>query len=155
MEDEFCSIFFNLMAEVECGDRFDFNNPEHIKWLKHLINIDYFRGVKFFAHYLDNKTPVGFLALLVEDKIFVKTSEVLDIGLFPKYRNKGYGLILMKYAEEYSRKCGVYCMHVSTYSIRYDIIAFYGKNGFVPVATLPDVNGPKTEGNVFMRKVLN
>ena len=31
---------------------------------------------------------------------------------------------------------------------------FDGKNGFVPVATLPDVHGPGSPGNVFMRKLL-
>jgi hypothetical protein len=33
-------------------------------------------------------------------------------------------------------------------------IAFYGKNGMTPVATLPDVHGPGDEGMVYIRKVL-
>jgi hypothetical protein len=41
-----------------------------------------------------------------------------------------------------------------TYGEDYDVIAFYGKSGFIPVAMLPDTYGPHLEGNVFMRKLL-
>jgi hypothetical protein len=45
-------------------------------------------------------------------------------------------------------------MLMMTYAADYDVIAFYGKNGFIPVATIPDVFGPKAEGNAVLRKVL-
>ena len=38
--------------------------------------------------------------------------------------------------------------------VEYDVIAFYGKNGFIPVGILPDVYGPKNEGMLYMRKVI-
>ncbi|CAH1056056.1 hypothetical protein PAECIP111894_02209 [Paenibacillus pseudetheri] len=41
-----------------------------------------------------------------------------------------------------------------TYAEVYDVIAFYGKNGFVPVGTIPDVFGPGAEGNTILRKIL-
>ena len=54
----------------------------------------------------------------------------------------------------HAKEKGVYCLYMSTYAKDSGVIHFYGKNGFVPVATLPDVHGPKEEGLVIMRKRL-
>ncbi len=151
--------FFELMAEVECGKYFDFTNERHIQWLKRRIASLFFRGAKFFGSYLENDTPVGFAALLIDEGpegicFFGKKSELLDIAIFPEFRGKGFGSKLLAFTAEYSKQHGVYCMYMSTYAKDYRVIAFYGKNSFIPVATLPDVHGPNDEGIVYMRKIL-
>ena len=78
----------------------------------------------------------------------------LDLGLHPEYRGKGYGTELLQHAEALAREVGVRSLYVSTYARERRVIAFYGKHGLVPVATLPDVHGPDDEGMVYMRKVL-
>ena len=158
-EAEFIEQFYVLMAEVECGSHFDFSNPQHEEWLHRRISRHYHRGVKFFGYYLDSGKPVGFAGLLAEEKLegvacFGQTAELLDIGILPEFRGKGYGGELLKYIEEYCRDFGAYCMYTATYARSFDTIAFYGRHGFVPVATLPDVHGPDDEGNVYMRKIL-
>lgn len=158
LEEEF-SPFFKLMAEVECGNHFDFDNPNHIEWLKKRIATHFYRGTKFWGYYSDTGEPFGFAALLIEDYpegiiCQGQKCELLDIAIFQKYRKKGIGSELLKYSEEYAKKLNIFCMYMSTYAKDYQVISFYGKNGFVPVATLPDVHGPNDEGIVFMRKIL-
>jgi ribosomal protein S18 acetylase RimI-like enzyme len=149
-------VFFDLMGEVECGNQFNAGNPDHVEWLKKKIAEYFYRGARFFAYYLDNRTPVGFATLLIDRQLFHfdQKSELLAIGVFPEFRKKGYGTELLKHAEEISRQSGVYCMFMATYAGAQQVISFYGKSGFIPVATLPDVHGPKAEGTVFMRKTL-
>ena len=158
LENDF-GIFFNLIAEVECGNHFDFSNQKHIQWLKRRIAVHFFRGTNFFCYYLEDGTPVGFAAVLIDKGpegvcCFGNKAELLDIAIFPEFREKGYGSDLLVYTEEYSRQQGVYCMYMSTYAKDYRVISFYGKNGFIPVATLPDVHGPDDEGMLYMRKIL-
>ncbi len=158
-ETKFVEQFYDLMAEVECGSHFDFGNPRHDEWLRRRISRHYYRGVKFFGYYLEDDKPVGFAGLLAEEKLegvacFGQMTELLDIGIFPEYRGKGYGKELLKYAEDYSREFGAYCMYMATYARSRETIAFYGSHGFVPVATLPDVHGPGDEGTVHMRKII-
>ncbi|WP_449603560.1 hypothetical protein [Paenibacillus sp. Marseille-Q9583] len=64
------------------------------------------------------------------------------------------GGILLQHVEEVVKSRGAYCLLMLTYAEDYDVIAFYGKNGFVPVATIPDVFGPGAEGNTILRKIL-
>ena len=54
-EDAFVETFFDLMAEVECGDHFDPLNTSHVEWLRKRISIHYFRGACFYAYYRDGK----------------------------------------------------------------------------------------------------
>jgi hypothetical protein len=65
-ENEF-EDFINLMAEVECGNHFDYTNEKHMEWLKKRISIYFYRGTKFFAYYTDGKTPAGFVSVLLDD----------------------------------------------------------------------------------------
>ncbi|WP_409344437.1 GNAT family N-acetyltransferase [Paenibacillus sp. MBLB4367] len=150
--------FFGLMAEIE-HTKLNIANPNHAEWLQRKIRLHYLRGVKFFAYYIDGERPAGLVAVLHEEApegipALGMRAEVLDIGVYPEYRRQGYGSVLLQYAENYLRDKGVYCMFMMAYAEDYDVIAFYGKNGFVPVATLPDTYGPQWEGNVFLRKLL-
>jgi ribosomal protein S18 acetylase RimI-like enzyme len=158
-EPDFVDTFFDLMAEIECGTEFDSSKQSHIDWVRNRIATHYLRGTKFFALYAEDTTPIGFAAVLVDDCLegvsyLGRRSELLDIALRPAYRGKGHGSELLRHAEDYSKQQGAYCMYMSTYGGSYDVIAFYGKNGYVPVAYMPDVYGPGNDGRVCMRKIL-
>jgi len=147
--------FYDLMAEIEVGNHFDFDNPKHVDWLKRKINVRFSEGTRFYAFYLEDGTPVGIAGLLINESLFCpNNSELKDIGIYPQFRRKGYGSELLKYTEELSRKASVYCMYMYTYAAEWQTIAYYGKNGFVPIANLPDVHGPGNEGHIYLRKVL-
>lgn len=159
IQEENFTPFFELMAEIECGKHFDFSNQNHNEWLKKKISSYYYRGAKFFGFYFDNGEPIGFAALLMEEGpegviCFGHKCDLLDIGILKKYRRKGFGSELLEYVEQRAKNEGFYCMYMSTYAMDYEAISFYGKNGFVPVATLPDINGPNDEGNIYIRKIL-
>lgn len=157
-EDEF-NPFYDLMAEVECGNHFNADNPDHIKWLKKRISIYYYRGTRFFAMFDETGIPLGVCGVLIEEgaegvNCQAQKSELVAIGISKEHRRKGLGSVLLKYAEDFSKNAGVYCMFMSTYAAAYNVIAYYGKNGYTPVATLPDIHGPGNEGMVYMRKIL-
>lgn len=152
-------IFFDLLAEVECGNHFDFKSQKHHEWLKKRISVNFYRGMKFFGYFSKEDVPIGFAAILIDDGpegvcCFGHSGELMDIAVFPKYRGDGIGSKLLVYVENYCRDKKVSCLYMTTYAKDYKVISFYGKNGFVPVATLPDVHGPNDEGKVFMRKIL-
>ena len=158
-EKDLLHYFYQLVAEVECGSYFDFNNPQHERWLRNRISRHFSKGTQFYGYFLEDQSPIGFASLLMDEhlenvEIFGQTAELLHIGVYQEFRGKGYGKELLDYTEEVSRENGAYCMYATTYAKDYHAIAFYGRNGFVPVATLPDVNGPGNEGNVCMRKIL-
>jgi ribosomal protein S18 acetylase RimI-like enzyme len=157
--DELFKYFYRLAAEVECGNHFDFSNPQHDRWLRRQIDIYYYRGAKFFALFLEDGAPAGYGALLIEEPLenaahSGQRSELLEIGVLNEFRGQGYGTLLLDHAEELSRMKKVYCMYMKTWAKDYAVIAFYGRCGYVPVATLPDVNGPGDEGDIYMRKIL-
>jgi GNAT superfamily N-acetyltransferase len=159
MEEVF-QHFYKIAAEVECGNHFDFSNPHHEEYLRRKYTRFEFCGDRFLGTFLKDGTPVGYAILEVEeglenkDNVFAGKTELLSIGIITEFQGKGYGKQLLEYAEEISRKTGAYTMYISTYAKDHEVIAFYGKNGYVPVATLPDVHGPGDEGMVYMRKIL-
>lgn len=151
--------YMDILAEVE-HVHLDRQNPEHEQWLRHRIQLFYARGAQYFAYH-DPCMPrsTGIISVLHEvapagiDSLGLK-AEVLQVGVSAEGRRQGIGSILLRHVEEVMRRRGVYCLFMMTYAEDYDVISFYGKNGFIPVATLPDVYGPSLEGNVFMRKIL-
>jgi len=151
-------VFFPLMAELEAGSHFDFDSPRHIDWLKRKIASRFTGGMRVFGYYLDG-APVGFAAVVINEgpdgvSDCWRSAELLDIGFLPEYRSQGYGSDLLKHVEDYARQSGVYCFFMVTYAPEHRRIAFYGKNGYIPVAHIPDVHGPGDEGEVLMRKIL-
>jgi ribosomal protein S18 acetylase RimI-like enzyme len=159
-QEELFRHFYRLAAEVECGHHFDFSNPRHEAWLRRKIDLYEYCGAKIFGLFLDNM-PVGYGILEIEEPlenvngIFGQKTELSAIGISGDFRGRGYGKQLLDYAEDVSRKSGAYTMYISTYAADHEVIAFYGRNGYVPVATLPDAHGPGDEGQVLMRKILN
>jgi ribosomal protein S18 acetylase RimI-like enzyme len=72
----------------------------------------------------------------------------------PDPRGKGYGSELLLHVEKLAIERGTTSPYASTYAKEHRVIAFYGRNGLAPVATLSDVDSPGDEGMVFMRKRL-
>ena len=154
-QDDVIQIFFDLMIQVESSNKFDKANSRHVEWLKRKIARRFGCGARFYGYFLDEGMPVGLMGVVIEDNpIITGYSEVLDLGVYEKYRCTGIGEKLMKHAEELSREASVCCVYVSTYSGDSRVVAFYGKRGYVPVATHPDVHGISHEGQVYMRKRL-
>lgn len=151
--------FYSLMAEIEIGDLYNPDNENHIKWLQNKIKMRYGAGTVFFAIYEENNLPVGLMGVQVELPLdgvpyLGQKSEFMDIVVDEQYRNMGYGKALLKYAEKYAKDKGAYCMYAATAAFDYETVLFYGKNDFVPIATLVDVNGPNEDGLLYMRKIL-
>ena len=158
-EQTFAAEFFDLVGEVECGNRFDPASPSHAQWLTDRIRKRFAAGARFFAAYLGDGTPVGFTAVQVDPKLegipyLGRYSEIVAMGVRQAHRRRGHGSRLLEFSERHAREQGAYCLYVATYAAAQDTINFYEKNGFVPVATLPDVHGPKAAGNLYLRKLL-
>ena len=148
--------FFGLMAELECGNHFKADDPGHVDWVRKRINLRFAQGATFHAYFLPDGTPVGFITILLDQGpgSFRGKLEILDFGFLPDYRGKGYGTELLRHVEDFAVKMGATSLYTSTYAREHRVIAFYGRNGLVPVATLPDVHSPGDEGMVYMRKKL-
>lgn len=151
-------IFYELMGEVEYS-LFNLENEKHIEWLKRRIDKLYYNGAKFFGGFNEAGNPLGLITILIDEfpegiNEGCNSCEVIEMGVINGRRDKGYGSELLKHIEEYAKEKNVYCMYMHTYAGDYDVIAFYGKNGYVPVGMLPDVYGPKNEGMLYMRKII-
>ncbi|BBH24505.1 hypothetical protein Back11_58500 [Paenibacillus baekrokdamisoli] len=151
--------FLDILAELEHVN-LDRSNPNHEQWLRRKIGSLFSRGTMFFVYQdpLDEQL-YGIISVLHEEapegiSALGARAEVMQMGVSKDSRRRGIGSLLLQHVEKVSRGRGVYCLLMMTYAEDYDVIAFYGKNGFIPVANLPDVYGPNLEGNVFLRKVL-
>lgn len=158
LENEF-EPFYNMVAEIEIGSMFDPNNEKHLKWIKNKIKIRFASETNFFAIYSSNNDVIGIAGVRVEARLdgvpyLGRNSELTDIVILEEYRNKGYGSNLLKYIEKYAKEKGAYCIYAATAAFDFETVCFYGKNNFIPIATLVDVNGPNEEGALYMRKIL-
>ncbi|MDZ5253651.1 GNAT family N-acetyltransferase [Clostridium sp. LIBA-8841] len=150
--------FYELIGEVEYS-LFSTENEEHMNWLKKKIDRFYYSGAEFFGAFNDNNEILGIITILIDKppqgiNNGYNSCEVIEMGINKEVRNKGYGSKLLNYAENYAKEQNIYCMYMHTYAGDHDVIAFYGKNGFVPVGIIPDIYGPKNEGMLYMRKVI-
>lgn len=146
--------FFELMAEIEGGSSFDMSDSQLVGWLRRKIGRRWGSGAQFYGLF-DGQTPVGLAGVVIDDHpYYAGHSELVDLGVVRAYRQAGYGTLLLNHAEQLAREAGVFCLVISTYAGDTATIAFYGKRGFAPVATIPDFHGPYDEGQIYMRKRL-
>lgn len=147
--------FFSLMGEVEGGRHFDPSNPAHVDWLRDKVHKHYGRGTRFFGAYVDEK-PAGVVGLLVDTHLHHDwgIGYITDLGVYPAFRRQGIGSELMDFVTQEARRQRCYCVYVDTYAASADNVAFYTRNGYVPVSVLPDANGPGDEGQVWLRKLI-
>lgn len=152
--------YLDLLAEVE-HTALNRSNPAHEQWLRRRVSSFFSRGAVFLALHEDEapNEMIGIISVLHDEApegidSWGARAEVLQIGVSKSYRRRGAGSLLLQQAQQYARDRGAYCLFMMTYAEDYDVIAFYGKNGFIPVATIPDVFGPGLEGNVVLRKII-
>ena len=158
-EEEFVQEFFADFADVECGRHFDSSKPQHVEWVRRRIAVHYFRGGRFYVHFLDDGTPTGFAAALIDpglegENCFGHRAELLDIVVRDPHRGKGCGRSLLEHVESEACAAGAYCVYAATYAGNEDAMTFYINCGFAPVAVHPDMHGPGDEGEVYLRKIL-
>jgi GNAT superfamily N-acetyltransferase len=158
-QHDLTSTFFDLFAEVECGTHFHADNPRHVAWLRNRIATHIARGTRFYSLYSPSEDPFGFVGVLIEESLngaecLGPRAEILDIGVVPEHRRKGHGAELLAHAEALAKSAGAYSLYVATWAGSHEAIAFYGKNGYVPVAALPCIHGPDDVGDLYMRKTL-
>lgn len=147
-------FFFELMAEIEGGSSFDLSDSQLVGWLRRKIGRRWGSGAQFYGLF-DDQIPVGLAGVIIDDHpYYAGHSELVDLGVVRAYRQAGHGTMLLNHIEQLSREAGVFCLVISTYAGDTATIAFYGKRGFAPVATIPDFHGPHDEGQVYMRKRL-
>lgn len=154
-QQEVLGIFLELIAEIEMGNHFDKSNDKHRKWLKQKVSRRFGCGATFYGYFNSDNTPIGLGSVIIDDSpLFQGTSDLLDLGVFPRFRRSGFGTKLINHAESLAKDAGMYCMYISIYAGDNAAISFYTNYGYTPVAVLPDVHGPDDEGNLYLRKRL-
>ena len=151
--------FFGLLGELEAGSSFDGSNRDHAAWLARLVEARRLMGARTFAAYTAEGETVGFITALFDEgppgvASFGHKVEILDLGLEPRHRGRGVGARLLAHLEVEGRDRKYHCVIVATYARQKRAIDFYVREGFVPVATLPDVHGPGDAGMLYLRKIL-
>lgn len=145
--------FMKLLGEIECGDHYSEFNTVHIEWLKQKIEAHLSNGTKYYGCRSDQGEVLGIVGLQIESKIFTNgTAEIVDIGIVAEHRRSGLGSKLLNYAVELLKPSGIPTVFARTYAADTDTITFYGRNGFYPVAVIPETNGLEDEGTIVMRK---
>lgn len=144
-----------LFAELET---LSMDNPEDEAWIRKKMSRLEASGAEFYGAYLKDEI-IGFATIIVEDRPDGACSgygaaELLQIGIRNEYRNHGYGSHILSHIEEELRQRKVYSIYLHTYAEDYDVIAFYGKNSYIPRGVVPDVYGPNLEGMLYLSKTL-
>ena len=151
--DELLHSFYGLVAEVEFGNHFEKNNEFHTSLLNSRINGHINKVCEFFGCYEDNSSkPVGFITTVINKDLHLNDCKILQIGVIKELRDKGYGSKLIQFIENRYSQEKLQYIWVRTYAASFEVIHFYGKNGYVPVSVIPDTNGPGDEGTIVMRK---
>ena len=135
------------------------DNPDGRAWIKNKMRKFEASGCEFFGLFDDDKL-IGFATILIEDRPAIVCDgygacELLQIGIVSEYRKEGYGSMIMQHIEQYLMAKKVYCLYLHTYAPEYSVVAFYGKNGYIPRGVIPDVYGPDFDGMLYMSKTLN
>ena len=147
--------FFDLMAEIESGSRFDHENPLHVNWLERKIARRFGSGGRFYGLFADDDSPMGLYSLLIQDNLFAAGhAEVLDLGIVREYRRQGHALNLLRDAEQKAVAAGMCCLHLQTYAGDDAAVALYRKAGFKPIVEMPGMNGPSDRGQLLLQKNL-
>ncbi|WP_157315050.1 GNAT family N-acetyltransferase [Chitinibacter sp. GC72] len=150
--------FLPLLGHAEFT-LYDGNKPEHSRWLITKIDRLFYCGAQFFGAVGEQGEPIGIISVLIEPRPADlcggwQSAEITQLAVAPERQKQGIGSQLLLQLEAALRGQQVYCVYLSTYPADFDVIAFYGKNGFMPTGIVPDVYGPGLEGKLYLRKVL-
>ncbi|MEJ2792713.1 GNAT family N-acetyltransferase [Iodobacter sp. LRB] len=148
--------FFAILGNAEF-ELFNEKIPEHHDWLQQKTDQLLYCKTRFFGIYTVDKTAAGIASVRIDLRPpgvcnNWHSAEIMQIGVRADLKHKGYGTQLLQYIQ--GQLDAVYCLYLHTYPADYDVIAFYGKNGFMPVGLVPDFYGPELEGKLYLRKVL-
>jgi GNAT superfamily N-acetyltransferase len=148
--------FMPLLGEIECGRHYSHAKADHRSWLRLRIETQLASGVRFYG-YTDAKSGVvGIVGIRIDEKPDRHPqAEIVDLGVAEARRRQGIGSALLKHASALAGDRGAGRLYVRTYAGDTRAITFYGRNGFHPVAVIPDANGPDDEGDVVLRKRLD
>lgn len=160
-EDDFYEIFLKEIADVECGNHYNENNPQHVQWLKRFISTLYLRGGMALCLFNEENDPIGFIYLLHDKGLenvccFGKKATIAMFEVKEEHRGKGYGTMLCCEAEKYLRKRGAECLYTDTPDDPDDkrALLFYIKYGFTPIACHPGENGKNDIPQIYLFKYL-
>ncbi|XZG69702.1 GNAT family N-acetyltransferase [Chitinibacteraceae bacterium HSL-7] len=150
--------FLPLLGHAEFS-LFDLANAEHRQWLTTKIDRLLYCGAQYFAIFDAQQQPLAVASVLVEPRPASlcdgwQSAELMQIAVREDQRKCGWGSQLLSAIEASVRSQRVSCLYLHTYPADYDVIAFYGKNGFMPTGLVPDFYGPGLEGKLYLRKVL-
>ncbi|HEX3023209.1 MAG TPA: GNAT family N-acetyltransferase [Lachnospiraceae bacterium] len=134
------------------------DNPDDRAWINSKLRKLEASGGEFFGCYKEDRL-IGFATILIEDRPASACDgygacELLQLGIRGEYRKGGYGSKMLQFIEQYLKERKVYCLYMHTYASDYSVVAFYGKNGYIPRGVVPDVYGPKFDGMLYMSKPL-
>ena len=145
-----------LWAELET---LTIDNPDDKAWIENKLKKLEAAGSEFIGLY-EEQYLIGFATILIEDRPSAACDgygacELMQIGIKEEYRDKGYGSKMLQHIESYLKSKKVYCLYMHTYASDYSVIAFYGRNGYIPRGVVPDVYGPNLDGMLYMSKALD
>ena len=153
---ELLRSLYDLVAEVEFGDHFDKANREHANLLRQRVDHHFSNGCEVFGyHEKDTEEPVGYVMTVLTKDMVADDCEIMEIGVEKESRGKGIGSELLVFVEAHHGKDRLDRIVVRTYAADFEVIHFYGKNGYAPIAVIPGTNGPEDEGTIVMRKLID
>lgn len=159
-KEKFYDDFLPIIIDLECGSKYDKNNPQHVEYLKKKIDISYNNYGIVLAEYDENGEAIGYI-WYEHDTGFEgvcfsgKKAHIRQIGVYDEYQRKGVGKRLLNEAALKIKQAGGEVLYTDTYADdNGDAMAFYVKTGFIPVALLPGMNGLDDFGQVYMYKIL-
>lgn len=157
-EDKFYKDFYALIIELECGNKYNNNNPQHIAWLKKKMSNSFSDYGSVLAAYNED-VPLGFIWYQhdtgLQDVSFSgKYAKMLAFGVFDDYQNKGIGTALLKEACTIIKMNGGECFYTDTYQENTEAMVYYLKRDFKLIANIPGLNGINDAPQILLYKIL-
>lgn len=157
--EQFYHDFFSLIIDLDCGDKFCEENPQHVEWMKKRIHNSLLDYGTLLGAYSDDGLPIGFIWYKHDTGLegvghSGKCAHIRLFGLFEEYRGNGIGTALLNEACRRIKENGGECLYVDTYRENKDAVAYYVKQDFFPVAQLPGLNGIEDDPQTLLYKVL-
>ncbi|AOY01144.1 N-acetyltransferase [Jeongeupia sp. USM3] len=150
--------FFPMLGHAEYS-ALDLQNPSHRGWLRQKIDRLLYCGARYFAIQTGSNPCCGIACVLIDERPIElgghwQSAELMQMAVADGLRKQGYGSRLLQHVCAELKTHRVYSLNLHTYPADFDVIAFYGKNGFMPCGLVPDHYGPELEGKLYLRKVL-
>ena len=138
-EEKFKQDFLPIIIDLWCGNKYISNNEQHNNWLNQKINASFIDfGVVLCAYTMENE-PIGYIFYKhdtgMEGVSFsCENANIIQIGLFEKFRNQGIGTKLLNEAcKKIKSNNGRYLYTDTNSDNNVDTFIFYIKKGFIPI----------------------